>query len=42
MHAPLEPTMRYPIALLICLGTALAHAQDSERSDWLRNAAMGN
>lgn len=34
--------MRYLLALSICLSAALAQAQDSHRSDWLRDPAMGN
>ncbi len=34
--------MRYALALSICLSASLAQAQDSDRSDWLRNPAMGN
>jgi TPR repeat protein len=33
---------RYLTALTFCLGASFAHAQDSTRSDWLRNPAMGN
>ena len=34
--------MRIPLALMLSLATLSALAQDSNRSDWLRNPAMGN